>query len=124
MQTSFYPAILYPADENGLFGVEVPGINVNASGPTAQAALAEAAAILQEVIDDLAAAGEPVPPPPDHEAVDCAGGTLALLPAILPGRRIRVNVSLPDSLVKRIDAVAPNRSAFLAESALRRLRES
>ena len=123
MQTTFYPAILYPADDNGLFRVTVPGVNVNASGPTAQAALADAAAILQDVIDDLAAGGEPVPPPPPPEAVDCAGGTLALLPAILPGRRIRVNVSLPDSLVKRIDAVAPNRSAFLAESALRRLRE-
>ena len=122
MQSTFYPAILYPADDDGIFGVVIPGINVNAGGDSATAALHDAAAILQEVIDDLSASGDPVPAPADLGAVDAGGGTLAMIPAVLPGKSVRVNITLPDSLVKRIDAAAPNRSAFLAESALQRLR--
>lgn len=122
MQSTFYPAILYPADASGLHGALIPGANVNASGASAEAALSDAAAILQEVIDDLAADGETPPAPADIAAMDLEGGTLVMIPAILPTKTVRVNITLPDSLVQRIDAVAPNRSAFLAESALQRLR--
>lgn len=122
MQSTFYPAILYPADASGLHGALVPGANVNASGASAEAALSDAAAILQEVIDDLTADGETPPAPADIAAMELEGGTLVMIPAILPTKTVRVNITLPDSLVQRIDAVAPNRSAFLAESALQRLR--
>ena len=122
MQSTFYPATLYPADDQGIFGVEIHGINVNGCGPTADAALADAAAILQEVIDDLSAAGETVPAPCAVSELTPAEGMLCMIPASAPSRTLRINVTLPDNLVHRIDAIAPNRSAFLAESALQRLR--
>lgn len=123
MPSTYYPAILHPADAAGLFGVTVPGVNVNGSGATALDALADAAAILQEVIDDLAAEREAIPVPVAIEDLDPEGGTVAMLPAVLPARTVRVNVTLPEDLVKRIDAISPNRSAFLAKWALRGLRD-
>ena len=122
MATTFFPAILYPVDTDGLFGVEVPGININASGDTQESALNDAAGMLQDVVDDLSAAGEAIPAPVTVGALDLTGGTLAMIPANLPSKTVRINVTLPDHLVQRIDAIAPNRSAFLAQSALERLR--
>ena len=122
MPMIFYPAILWPADASGLHGVTVPGVNVNGSGSSAAEALADAAAVLQEVLDDLAADRQPVPAPLAVEAVEVAGGKLVLLPASLPERSVRVNVTLPADLVARIDAASGNRSAFLARWALHGLR--
>ena len=85
MPTRYYPAILHPADRDGLFGVEIPGINVNGSGASADLSLADAAAILQEVIDDLHADGATVPEPVALDQVDAGAGRIVLLPAILPG---------------------------------------
>ena len=123
MATTFFPAILYPVDADDLFGVEVLGININASGDTQEGALADAAGMLQDVVDDLSAAGEAIPSPVAVGALDLMGGTLAMIPANLPSKTVRINVTLPDHLVQRIDAIAPNRSAFLAQSALERLRD-
>ena len=117
-----YPAILWPADADGLFGVTVPDAHVNGSGASATEALADATLILQEVLDDLAAERQPVPSPSPIEAIDDAGGKLVLLPASLPVRSVRVNVTLPADLVARIDAASGNRSAFLARWALHGLR--
>ena len=41
----------------------------------------------------------------------------------LPGRTVRLNVTMDEGLVARIDRVARNRSAFLAEAARERLRQ-
>ncbi len=117
MPRIFYPAILYPADSNGLHGVVVPGIAVNASGPDSQSALAEAALVLQEVVDDLRADGLDAPAPQDAGELDADGGTIVLLPVILPGRTVRINVTMDEELIRRIDAIAPNRSGFLARAA-------
>lgn len=89
MARHLYPAILHPADPAGLHGVVVPGININASDGSAGAAIADAAAMLQEVIDDLAAAGAEIPCPLPFEQLDAAGGSLVLLPASPPTRSSR-----------------------------------
>ncbi|MFV0386750.1 type II toxin-antitoxin system HicB family antitoxin [Paracoccus sp. (in: a-proteobacteria)] len=123
MPNTYYPAILHPADADGLFGVTVPGINVGGSGATTLEALADAAAIVQEVIDDLAADRVDIPQPASIDGIDLDGGQLVMLPAVLPGRTVRVNVTLTEDLVRRIDAATTNRSAFLAKWALRGLRE-
>ena len=122
MKPEFYAALLYPADEAGLYGVVVPDVRVNASGTSPDEALQDAITILQEVVDDLSAAGEDIPKPSPVECVHDGDAQRLLLPVILPSKSVRINVTLPDSLIQRIDAVAPNRSAFLAESALLRLR--
>ena len=122
MATTYFPAILWPADAAGLFGVTVPGAHVNGSGATEAEALADAALILQEVLDDLAAARAPLPTPVAIAALDRGEGMVALLPAMLPERTVRVNVTLPADLVARIDAASPNRSAFLARWAQHGLR--
>jgi predicted RNase H-like HicB family nuclease len=120
MAQVFFPAILWPADAAGLFGVTVPNINVNGSGPTAAEALADATTILQEVIDDLAADRSAIPPPATVEPL--GSGQWVLLPALLPSPSVRVNITLPADLLARIDAVSPNRSAFLAKWAAEGLR--
>jgi predicted RNase H-like HicB family nuclease len=117
MPTAFYPAVLYPADAKGLHGVVVPGINVNGQGKNAQAALLDAAAVLQEVIDAMRASGEPIPPPLELADVAAEDGTMVMLPATRPGRATRINVMMDEELIRRIDAVASNRSGFLARAA-------
>jgi predicted RNase H-like HicB family nuclease len=123
MAITYFPAILHPADQNGLWGVEVPGINVNGSGATLEAALNDATSILQEVVDDLSTTEDGVPVPAPADSVDANGGTLVMIPASVASKSVRINVTLPDSLIERIDAVTPNRSSFLAEGALMKLRD-
>ena len=46
-----YPAIVFPTDpETGLVGVTIPGININTCGATIEAAIQDAANILQEIL--------------------------------------------------------------------------
>jgi len=123
-----YPAIVFPTDpETGLVGITIPGININTCGQTTEDAVQDATAILQEVLDDLSAADESPPDPFTLEATLALdggdGGSVVYIQAVLPGRNVRVNVMLPEGLVKRIDAIAPNRSSFLAEGALHKLRQ-
>jgi len=44
-----------------------------------------------------------------------------MVPLALAPRVVRVNVTMDETLLRAIDAVAPNRSAFLAEGARRLL---
>jgi metal-responsive CopG/Arc/MetJ family transcriptional regulator len=43
--------------------------------------------------------------------------TVALVPVTLPGRAHRVNITMDEGLLHEIDAVADNRSRFLADAA-------
>jgi len=53
---------------------------------------------------------------PDDEDAD-AVVTRVLVPAMVPGRTVRTNISVDEGLLLAIDAHAPNRSAFFAEAA-------
>ncbi|WP_338445973.1 type II toxin-antitoxin system HicB family antitoxin [Pelagerythrobacter marensis] len=117
MPQQFYPAILYPSDQDGLFGVVVPGINVNVSASSEEAALQMAAAVLQDVIDDLASDDAGIPQPLKRADIEPNGGTIVLLPATMPGQSKRINITMDEDLIRRIDTVASNRSAFLASAA-------
>lgn len=79
-----YPAILYPPDASGLSGCLVPDLVVNASGPSPDAAIEDAAGIMAEHLRDLAARGEPFPEPTPVAELDLDGGILVMLPAPLP----------------------------------------
>jgi len=117
MAKHFYPGVLYPADADGLFGVFVPNVNVMASGSSADEALADAAEILQEYCDNLADKGEAPEPPAQIDEIDLDGGQIVMLPVLMPAEQARLNIMMDATLVKRIDAVAPNRSAFLSAAA-------
>ncbi|WP_299501358.1 hypothetical protein [uncultured Roseobacter sp.] len=74
-----YPAIVFPADANGLIGVAVPDLLINASGETEYAALADAASIVEELLATLARDGEAFPEPSPSDEVELGNGVLAIL---------------------------------------------
>jgi len=80
---TFFAAVVEGCDAEG-YGAEVLGTGVNGSGATVHDALVNAAEVLQEVIDDLAASGESIPSPVRVTDHDAARGTVALLQARVP----------------------------------------
>jgi hypothetical protein len=82
---------------------------------------------LATVVDDMVKDGEPLPPAiendaiPDYDATAYHDPRMLLVPVETPGRALRVNVSLDEGLLARIDDVAKRtgmtRSALLARGA-------
>ena len=71
--------------------------------------------------------GQNIPPPSSLDAVMTDRhnkGAVAVLVDVpeKPARAVRINVTLPEDLVRSIDRVATNRSHFLAAAARDRLR--
>lgn len=77
-------------------------------------------------IEGMAEDGEPIPPPSTLDTIMAdprnrdAVAFLVPIPD-KPARAIRINVTLPEDLVRDIDRVTTNRSRFLAEAARRAL---
>ncbi|EPY00931.1 hypothetical protein K678_13633 [Magnetospirillum fulvum MGU-K5] len=69
----------------------------------------------------MAEDGDAIPAPTPVEAVtwekDENVVCVALIPVVVPGKAKRINVTLDESLIEEIDAIAPNRSGFLADAA-------
>ena len=84
MNRVYYPARLFAGDAEGVFCVSIPGINVNAQGDSHEAALTEAAEMLQDVVDHLAALGHPIPEPGLLTDTAAADGSAVVLPAYIP----------------------------------------
>ncbi len=124
MPRKFYPAVVH-SDDGGTFGVSFVDFPVHGGGGSVEAAVADAETVIAEVIASLLESGTPVPRPTavsDIPAADREGAELiALVPVNLPGRSRVVSITLDEDLIARIDAVAPNRSGFLAEAARARL---
>lgn len=59
---------------------------------------------------------------------ESVGAVVVLVPVELPGRAVRLNISMDETLVEAIDraakAAGQSRSAFLAEAARRRIRDA
>jgi hypothetical protein len=81
-------------------------------------------------LEGLAADGEPIPQPSSLETVmadrDNRDGVAVLVPAPeTPVRAVRVNITLPEDVLREIDAYAESkgftRSGFLANAARRAL---
>ena len=84
MNRLYYPAILFEGDAEGVFCVTVPGINVNGQGPDRESALEDAATILQDVVDNLAAMGHPIPRPGRLSDTVAQDGAAVTFPAFIP----------------------------------------
>jgi hypothetical protein len=74
----------------------------------------------------MIAGGETVPNPADLDAVMADPHNQAAIAFLVDvpsrqGRTVRINVTLPEDLIRDIDRVTTNRSRFLAEAAHRHL---
>ena len=115
-------------EKNSDFGVDFPDFpGCVTAGRTLDEARRMAAEALAFHIDGMREDGQDIPPPSSLEAVmaerrnEGAVAVLVDLPE-KPERALRINVTLPEDLVRSIDRVAANRSRFLAAAARDRLR--
>lgn len=99
------------------------------AGVTMDEARVMAEEALQFHIDGLAEDNDPLPERPmsldeakAHEFAEDASAFI-VVEASLPSKALRVNITMDEGLLRRIDAVAKNRSAFLAKAAKEYLRQ-
>jgi predicted RNase H-like HicB family nuclease len=116
-------------DADSDFGVEFPDFPGCVS---AGATLDEARRMAQEALElhvaGMIADGEELPPPSSLDAImgdEENRDAVALLVSVpqTGDRVVRVNITLPERLLRRIDERAANRSAFLARAAEKALAE-
>lgn len=135
MARAFYPvAIIGPITPDHAFSAIFPDLlGCNSAGDSAEDAFANAVEAVTEHLGLLAEEGDHIPAPSSLEEAramveaDAQPGdgpvvALLLAPVEMPGRALRLNVTLDENLVQRIDAVTSNRSAFLADAARAELR--
>lgn len=117
--------------EPGAFGVSFPDLpGCIGHGVTLDQALANATDAVAFHVDGLIQSGETVPVPraldaliADPEFVDDFEGhkVLGLVPLVVAGRAIRVNLTIEENLLAAIDraaaATGATRSGFIAEAA-------
>ena len=118
MATACYTAILERSRTGfSVFFPDVPGCV--SAGRTERETLENAEEALSFHLEETARAGQPIPEPsadiPHDPEVDeyCR----ALVRVELPGKAVRLNITMDEGLVAAIDRVAKNRSSFLADAA-------
>jgi predicted RNase H-like HicB family nuclease len=124
--TVHFVAIVERADRGySAFFPDLPGCV--SAGETLQELALDAAEALALHLAGMAEDGEQVPAPTPVDRIPHDPGiheeARFLVPAELPGRKVRVNVMLDEGLLAAIDAVASNRSGFLDAAARAALRE-
>ncbi|AWK88576.1 type II toxin-antitoxin system HicB family antitoxin [Azospirillum thermophilum] len=131
MVAAYYPLIL-ERTADGLHGSfpDVPGCIAFGASKAELVANAEAALALHfaGIVED----GDPIPAPSDLDAAaadpEVAEAGRLLVRAELPGKAVRINVTLEEGLLAAIDAEArrrdTSRSGFLAAAARRELAQA
>jgi predicted RNase H-like HicB family nuclease len=133
----FYPALIGQDEADGQgdgYGVVFPDFpGCTSAGATVQDAATMAAEALAGHVEVMAEAREPIPDPSSPDAplpewlVDAPGRTVAtvLVPVELPGRAVRVNITLNEGLLARLDKAAgaegETRSGYIAQAVRERL---
>jgi predicted RNase H-like HicB family nuclease len=127
-------AIAIAHEESGVYGISFPDLpGCIAAGDSLDEVLQRGAAAAAAYIDSLIEDGEPIPvlrtldqlktDPSFRE--DSEDGMIIGLPIDLPGKAVRVNISLDENLVAAVDRAAAraglSRSAFLAAAAKAKL---
>src|SRR5579871_1438321 len=114
-------------DPRSDYGVDFPDFpGCITAGRTLEEARRMAGEALAFHVEGLRRDGEPIPPPSSMDSImaDRHNRSLVAFLVDLPAssrRRVRINVSLPEDVVRSIDRVAANRSSFLADAARERL---
>lgn len=120
MSTVHYPAVIERgASGFGVFFPDLPGCV--SAGDTVQEAALNAEEALSGHLAVEAEYGDAIPDPSDLDAItvdpDIDEVARILVRGERPGRSVRVQVSIDEGLLARIDRVAKNRSGFLADAA-------
>jgi predicted RNase H-like HicB family nuclease len=124
----YYPAIIEQAEDGyGMFFPGLPGCT--SAGVSLQEAARNAEEALQAHIDLTAEHGEAPPEPSDLDHVatepDVVEVGRILVRAELPGRSVRVNITLPEELLSALDRYAARtghtRSGLLAQAVRERM---
>lgn len=118
-----YPAIVDkdPGSDYGVAFPDLPGCV--SAGETVAEAIANAEEALALHLDGMAEEGLPIPDPSPVDAIvedpEVHRVALVMIPAERPGRAVRINITMEESLLARVDKVAGprGRSAFLAQAA-------
>ena len=116
-----YPAVI-DKDPDSDFGVVFPDFpGCVSAGSTLDEAVLGAHEALAGHVALMVADGDPLPEPTPLEAVaedrDASTVAITLVSVVLPGKMQRVNITMDEGLLDEIDAIADNRSRFLAEAA-------
>ena len=124
MATVFYPAIVERAgDGYSVFFPDLPGCT--SAGDTLQDVAVNAEEALSGHVDVSIAHGDEIPQPSVLDAIerypDVIEAARLLVRGERPGKVVRVQISMDESLVARIDRVATNRSKWLAEASRAKL---
>lgn len=123
-----YPIVIHH-DEGSAYGVTVPDLpGCFSAGDTIEEAFDNAVEAIYFHLEGLEEDGEPIPVAESvdyhSQNADFDGGTWGLVEVDITkylGRSEKINVTLPSSLVRKIDAKHGNRSKFLAEAAINSL---
>ncbi|MBB4268208.1 type II toxin-antitoxin system HicB family antitoxin [Roseospira visakhapatnamensis] len=122
-----YPVVI-EVGETGRFGGFFPDLpGCGAGGDTVEACHADAQAALTLHLAGMIEDGDPLPEPTPLGDVtvdpEVRVAAILLVSAPVTGRTTRLNITMDTTLVAAIDSVTSNRSAWLAEAALRALRD-
>lgn len=120
MTTAYYPAVIERGPDGfGVFFPDLPGCV--SAGATVQEAALGAEEALNGHLAVSAEHGDEISDPSSLDAIerdpDVDEVARILVRGERPGRAVRVQVSIEEGLLARIDRVAKNRSRFLADAA-------
>lgn len=121
MNRNYAALILRDDEEYVVVFPDFPGCQTFA--PTVEEAFDNALSALESYMAAMHDEGMPIPDPtplmsaePDPEDAG-AVVTKVLVPVTMPGKTVRTNISIDESLLALIDSITPNRSAFFTEAA-------
>ena len=121
MSTAYYPAVIERGPEGfGVFFPDLPGCT--SAGDTVQEAALAAEEALNGHLAVSAEHGDAIPEPSAIDAIEVDSDVEEVARLLVrgerPGKFVRVQISMEESLVRRIDAVAGpgKRSKWLAQA--------
>jgi predicted RNase H-like HicB family nuclease len=136
----FYRAIAYqapgdvPDDGWDVIFPDFPGCT--SKGDTAQEAMKNAIEALELHLEGMVAEGQKIPPESrmnEHDKqwvlnIKMQHEAIAFVPVIVPGKSVRMDVTMDQALIKRLDAAASSegttRSGYLAQAVREKLQRS